>query len=190
MKKITTQDLTKIALLVSLICISSYISIPLPFSSAVISAQTIIINLVALMLTPLQAGITILVYLLLGIIGLPVFSAGSSGITKLLSPSGGYYFGFLIASIVISLLKGKKYNVTRYSLISIFVGMPIIYFVGAIYMKFMTGFAFETILLVAVMPFIPLDILKCIIASIIAKPVNKVTSILSQNNYQNIKYRA
>ena len=67
------------ALLTALICVSAYIVIPLPFTPASLTAQTLVVNLIALLLTPRQAAFTMVVYILLGLTGLPVFSGGMGG---------------------------------------------------------------------------------------------------------------
>lgn len=68
-----THDLTKMAICITLLCISSYVSFPLPLSPVMITTQTIIINLIALILTPKQAFVTVSLYIIMGLIGLPVF---------------------------------------------------------------------------------------------------------------------
>ena len=55
-----THDLTKMAICITLLCISSYVSFPLPLSPVMITTQTIIINLIALILTPKQAFVTVI----------------------------------------------------------------------------------------------------------------------------------
>lgn len=107
-KTLTIANMTKIALCVAALCVSSYLVIPLPFTPIVLSAHTIVVNLIGLILPPLSAACTLITYLIMGLIGLPVFSGGTSGPGKLFGPTGGFYFGFLVAVIVISLLKGKK----------------------------------------------------------------------------------
>ncbi len=171
--KISTRELTKMTLLTALLCISSYIIIPLPFSLASITAQTIIINLIAFLLKPKQAFTTISVFLLLGLIGIPVFSGGGAGPSKLFGPTGGYLFGYLIAATIISFLKGKDFNIKKCIFLSIVVGMPIIYILGAGYMEFLTKMNFKALITTSVLPFIPLDILKCILAAFLAKILNR-----------------
>ena len=68
-----TRELTKMSICVALLCISAYISFPLPFTPAMVTAQTIVIDLIALILVPKQAMITVGVYILLGLCGVPVF---------------------------------------------------------------------------------------------------------------------
>ena len=132
----TVQDLTKMALLTALISVSAYINIPLPFSPVTITAQTLVVNMIALLLTPRQAGFCILVYSLLGLVGLPVFSGGVGGPGKLFGPSGGYIFSWLPAVMLMSALKGRNYHFIRYCAVTIFVGMPVIYSIGTVYMKY------------------------------------------------------
>ena len=158
-----TKDLTKIALCVALLCVSSYIIIPLPFSLASITAQTIVINLIGLIMLPKEAFITMVVYVLLGACGLPVFSGGTGGLGKLFGPTGGYILGYLIAAVVISALKGKEVNIKRYLLVTMAVGIPVIYLCGLTTMKvYMKGNLIQ-LLTASVFPFIPGDILKCIL---------------------------
>lgn len=171
-KKITTAELTMMALLVALLSAASYIFIPLPFSSASITANTLVVNMIGLILEPMQAALTVAVWILLGLVGAPVYTGGASGPGKLFGPSGGYYFSWLLAAALISLLKGKKYNVRRFNLVTMLVGIPVIYLGGSIWMGFVSGIEDIRMLFVAsILPFIPGDIVKCLAASYLAVPV-------------------
>ncbi|HBH3608513.1 TPA: biotin transporter BioY [Clostridioides difficile] len=172
--KVNIQDLTKMSICVALLCISSYIYIPLPFTPAGVTAQTIMINLIALILTPRQAFSTVGVYIMIGLIGIPVFGGGTSGIGKLLSPTGGFYIGFLFAALIISLLKGRNNDIKRYILITIFVGMPIIYFMGTVFMCYFNQMTVEAALFAAVVPFLIGDTIKSVIASFLGTKLNNV----------------
>ena len=167
-QKLNTMELTKMALLTALICVSAYIVIPLPFTPASLTAQTLVVNLIALLLTPRQAAFTMVVYILLGLTGLPVFSGAMGGPGKLFGPTGGYIMSWIPAVILMSWLKGKHYSFKRYCLVTILVGMPVIYLVGSAYMKFITGMDWAATFTAAVIPFIPLDIFKCFAAALIA----------------------
>lgn len=169
----STRDLTKMTLLTALLCISSYIIIPLPFSLASITAQTIIVNLIAFLLKPKQVFTTIGVFLLLGLIGIPVFSGGAGGPAALFGPTGGYLFGYLLSATVISLLRGSKFNFKKCVFLSIVVGMPIIYILGAAYMKCITGMTLSATIASAILPFIPLDLVKCVIAAFLAETIKR-----------------
>lgn len=170
-RKFNTVELTRMALLTALICVSAYIIIPLPFSPASLTAQTLIVNLIALLLTPRQSIFTMVVYTLLGLAGLPVFSGGMGGPGKLFGPTGGYIMSWLAAVPLMSWLKGRHYSFRRYCLVTIAVGMPVIYLLGSAYMKFITGMSWSATFGAAVIPFIPLDLFKCAAAALIARPI-------------------
>lgn len=184
--RIRTQAITKIAILVACLCISAYITIPLSFSPAPITLQTLIVNMIAILLTPWESFMALLVYILLGLVGLPIFSGGVGGPAKLFGPTGGYIIAFLVAAPAMSWLKNyaqlligkfvKKHAVSQiiaYTLNAIVIGMTIVYLLGTIYMKLLMGCTFAEALVMAVVPYIPLDIVKCICAALIAVPVKR-----------------
>lgn len=178
--KSTTAQITKIALMIAFVSISSYILIPLPFTPVVITGQTLVINLIAMVLTPKEALLTTCCYWLLGFVGAPVFSGGTSGPGKMLGPSGGYCVGFIIAAVLIAWLRGKKYNPIRYSLVAVFVGMTVIYGFAVVWMAVVTDMNLKAAFLAAALPFIPLDIVKCVAASLLAGPVQKAFYAVEQ----------
>lgn len=168
------REMTKISLCTALLCVSGYIVFPLPFTPIMITAQTILINLVSLILNPLHSAISVAVFILLGTIGLPIFAGGSSGFQALLSPSGGFIVGFLFAAFAMSYFKGKKISLYRYLAVTILIGMPIIYLSGATYMSYVLNISYVKTLQIAVIPFIVGDITKAVLASIIALRLNRI----------------
>lgn len=171
---IQTSLLCQIALCVAIMCISAYINIPLPFIGVPITAQTFVVNIIALMLKPKYALIAQVIYTLIGIAGIPVFAGGKAGIGTLAGPSGGYIIGFIVAAFLISLAKNGKCELKRYILITIFVGIPVIYLLGTTVMAFQVKKGIWALLMTTVFPFIPLDIIKCIAASYICIKLNRV----------------
>ena len=172
--KLKIQDITKISLCVAILCIASYLVIPVPFSPVVLGFQTIMVNLIGLILKPKEAGLTILIYLLMGLIGLPVFSAGTGGPGKLFGPTGGFYFGFLFAVVLISLLKGKKLSFARYCLVTILIGVPVQHIFAVLFMCIHNGWNVESAFLTVSLPFLVGDIVKCMMASTIGIALNRV----------------
>lgn len=175
------QSITKIALCVTILCISSYLVIPLPFTPIVLSFHTVMVNLIGLILKPKQAGYTLLIYILMGLVGLPVFSSGTSGPEKLLGPTGGFYFGFLIAVIVIGLCKGSKNNFARYVIVTIGLGLPIQHLCAVLTMCFYNGFNIKAAVTSVSIPFIIGDIIKCVLASTLGVALNKILPRLEQS---------
>lgn len=169
-----TRDITKIAMCVALCCVSAYISFPLPFTPGMVTALTLAMSLTAYILSPKQTFIVILVYLLLGVAGLPVFAVGSSGIGKLLSPVGGFYLIWLIAFPLLSIFKGENANFRRYLLINILVAIPVTYLGGLISMMMMMDLTPYQAIMMAVLPFIPGDIMKAAAAAFLGVKLNQI----------------
>ena len=171
-RKINIKEMTKLSLCVALVCITSYVVIPLPFTPVMITGQTIAINLTALILDPIHSAICVAIFILLGVSGLPVFAGGGSGLGTLFGPTGGFILGFLLAVVVVSYLKGKRVDVFRYILVTVFLGVPIIHLLGAIYMGYILDIACIKALQLGVVPFLAGDLVKAILASIIAARIN------------------
>lgn len=174
MENTKTKEITTIGLMIALISISSYISFPIPFTPIMITAQTIAINLAALILTPRGSAFSVISFILLGIIGLPIFSGGASGIGVIVSPSGGYLLGFIVSVYVISFLKKKSNDLKTFLFLTIVIGMPIIYLFGSVGIMVYTNKNFIETIKIAILPFLLGDIIKCVIASIIASKLKKV----------------
>lgn len=168
--KLTTAQITKIALMVAFISAASYLRIPLPFSVGAITGQTLAVNLVALLLLPGEAFITMLCYWLLGVVGVPVYG-GAAGPGKMFGPAGGYFMAFMLAAVLIAKLRGTKYNIIRYALVTILVGIPVIDGIGFIWMKAVADMTWKVAFLTGFLAYIPLDIVKCIAAILLAKPI-------------------
>lgn len=169
-----TAEMTKMALMVAMNCVSAYIIIPLPFSLSPLALQTLIVNLTGYVLNAKQAFMTMLVYLLVGLAGVPVFTGGSAGPGKLFGPTGGYIIGFLVTAVLLAYFKGEKYNFKRYALLGCVIGIPLIYVFGVVQLKLITGMPWDKAILTGALPFIPLDIVKCLAAAVIAGPINRI----------------
>ena len=173
-QKWKTKDMTKMALCVAILCVTSFLVVPLPFTPIVISLHTIAVNIIGLILSPMQAGISVLIYLLMGLVGLPVFAAGTAGAGKLFGPTGGYYFGFLFAVIAISMLRGKKISMKRYTIVSILAGIPIQHLCAIIVMCLHNGGNVAAAFATVSLPFIVGDIIKCVMASMVSVSLNRI----------------
>lgn len=169
-----TAEITKMALMVAMNCVSAYIIIPLPFSLSPLALQTMIVNLTGYVLNAKQAFMTMLVYLLVGLAGVPVFTGGSAGPGKLFGPTGGYIIGFLFTAVFLAYFRGEKYSFKRYALLGCVIGIPLIYVFGVVQLKLITGMGWDKAIMTGALPFIPLDIVKCLAAAVIAGPINRI----------------
>lgn len=173
MQRDKVRDLTKMSMCVALCCVASYISFPLPFTPGMVTALTFVLSLTAYILNPRQTFTVISIYILLGAAGLPVF-AGGQGLARLLSPAGGFYFAWLVAYSLLSLTKGAVPNFKRYMTANVLIAVPITYAGGLVSMMFMLDVNFAEALTMAVLPFIPGDIMKAAAAAILGVKLQKV----------------
>ena len=170
----TTIAMTQTAVCAALLCVLSPLAIPTPISIS-FTLQVLIVVLTALILNPVQALAAQLIYTLLGGFGLPVFSNYTGGFGVIAGPTGGFIIGFIFASFLVSLLKGKadgKLAVVRYILVSVFVAIPVIYLFGIIGFMIATGKNFGAAFQAVAATFIAVDVAKCVIASLFAVPIH------------------
>ncbi len=167
------RDLTKMSLCVALCCVTAYISFPLPFTPGLVTALTFALSVSAYLLTPRQTFTVILVYILLGAAGLPVF-AGGQGLSRLLGPAGGFYFGWLVAYPLLSMAKGAAPDFKRYLITNVLIAVPITYLGGLISMMLVLDVGLTEALTMAVLPFIPGDVLKAAAAAALGVKLKQV----------------
>jgi biotin transport system substrate-specific component len=168
-RKLTVRSLVYVAFFTALTAVSSYISIPLPFSPVPFTAQTLAVMLTGLLLPPTLAGLSMLVYLLLGAIGAPVFSSGASGIGVLMGNTGGFLIGFMIGAMIISIIKGNSKNFSRMLTANIVGGMIVVYALGAPWLNYITGMGLYNAFYYGALLWMPTDLIKALIAIYIAK---------------------
>lgn len=140
MKKRIIKEIVIIALFLALLIVSTFIRIPMPFGDY-LTLQLEVVILIGFILGPRLGTITCLLYMIMGLIGIPVFAAGG-GITYFIRPSFGYIYGFVFASFIVGLLsyKIKKKNIIIDILIAI-LGIIVIYIFGYIHKYFVYLFS-------------------------------------------------
>lgn len=168
------------ALLLALLIVCSQITLPL--GPVPLTLQTLAVLLIGLTASPKQAFIVTSLYLVAGLLGLPVFAGFSGGFYALIRPSFGFILGFIPAAGVgayyLSAFQGKKGRSTYY--VAALMMTLIIYLVGILYMTGIFNWlqqlnlSLREILNLALIPFIPGDVLKAILACVVAKRVNSI----------------
>ena len=177
--KTKTYDLAYIAIFAVLIAICSWISIPMtvPFT-----LQTFGVFMAVGVLGGKRGSLAVLVYILLGAIGVPVFAGFKSGVAVLLGTTGGYLIGFLCTALIYWLftsLLGYKFIVR---LIALLLGLVVCYAFGTawfmvVYMKSTGTIGLATVLGWCVTPFVIPDLVKLAVAFIISDRVTKVIKL-------------
>ncbi len=171
--KDSIHDMAKMAICVAFCCVTAYISFPLPFTPGMVTALTLALSLAAFVLTPRQTFLVILVYVLLGAAGLPVFVGGTSGIGRLVGPTGGFILAWFAAYPCLSMLKGNTISFKRYAWMDIIVATPLIYAGGLVSMLLVMDVSLWQAMTMAVFPFIPGDIMKCLMSAFLGVRVNQ-----------------
>ena len=163
-------NMTYIAMFAALMAVCAWIAVPI--ATIPITLQTFGVFCAVGLLGGKRGTLAILVYILLGAIGVPVYSGGRGGFSELAGPTGGFIVGFLIAAWLIAWLKGDNPSPSR-ALVLTFIGIPIIDLLGAAWYAVYTQIPLTTALLTAALPFLPGDIIKAVGAVLVYLPLRK-----------------
>ena len=170
-----TRDMTVTAVMAALICVAGPLTIP--FGPIPLSLATFAVYLAAAVLGSRRGLIAVGVYLLLGLVGVPVFSGFSGGVQKLAGVTGGYLVGYLPCAF----LSGLGADLTpadtqrpgwRLPLCMV-AGTIALYAIGTAWFILQTGSALASALGLCVLPFLPGDAVKIVAASLLSVPVRR-----------------
>jgi biotin transport system substrate-specific component len=172
-KKLSMVDLVLCALFTALIIAGTYIKIPI--SVVPITLQFLFTNLAGLLLGKKLGALSVGVFIILGLVGLPVFTGGS-GIGYIFYPTFGYIIGYLIgtyaAGAIVEKSKKKSYKIM---LIAGFSNLLIVYLFGLVHIYIIknfyqdgAGITLWPLLLSYLLPFVPGDIIKCLVSAPLA----------------------
>ncbi len=171
MNRIKTSNLALIAMFSAMVVVFSQIVIVIPLTPIPLNLATAAVMLSGLFLKGYNGAISMVVYVLLGAIGLPVFSSFSGGIGVVLGPTGGYIMGYILMSLTIGLIIKKKDNFA-FSLVSMVVGTVICYIAGSIWFMILTKSNLVSTLMLCVVPFVFGDIFKIAVCGLIYKKMS------------------
>lgn len=179
------------ALFAAIICVGCLIKIPLGVIPVVL--QNMLCILCAVLLGGVWAGIPTALFLLAGLIGLPVYSGGSGGIAVWLGPTGGFLPGYLLGAVAAGFIAGRPSveekkislkNTIRISL-AVIAGMILLYIPGVIRFSYWATAAGKVpvektalmyTLTACVIPYIPGDVLKAVVAILVALKLRPVVA--------------
>ena len=165
-----TYEITITALMTAVTCILAPMSIPI--GPVPISFTNLAIYLSLYLLGWKKGTISYLIYLLIGLVGLPVFSGFTGGPAKLAGTTGGYIIGFIVMAVIAGLFIDNCRK-PWIQLIGMIVGTIVCYLFGTVWFCIVAGYTFQAALAVCVIPFIPADLVKMIIAMIIGPMIKK-----------------
>ena len=157
----------------ALISLTSPVRIPLdPITQVPITLQVFVVYLAAALLGARYGTFSMVIYLVLGAVGLPVFAGPSFGTAVLLGPTGGYLFAFPIATLLGGYVARRRPatrggDTIRVSL-SALLSLLVIYVIGVLWLSYYLGLSLLNGVLLGAVPFIPVDLLKAVVAVPIA----------------------
>lgn len=179
MAKQRTRDLAYIALFAVLMAVCSWISIPtmIPFT-----LQTFAVFLAVGVLGGKRGTLSVLVFILLGAVGVPVFSGFTGGLGILLGNTGGYIIGFLFSALVMWLLEallGRKLWALALSMV---LGMAVCYIFGTawfmvVYARNTGAVGLGTALSWCVLPYIIPDLVKIALALLLSRKLRAILKL-------------
>lgn len=178
-----TRRLVINASLLTLLIVSTFIKIPVflvPFT-----LQLLVVIIISLTTNTADSLIIFLTYIIMGLIGIPIFASGG-GISYLYNPSFGFILGFIIVAVVVNVLRNSLSKVISNSfwvfLISSIIGLICLYIFGFSYALVLfnhvlgKNYSLINILEIMVFPFILVDLLKCVLASYIVIKLKNIGS--------------
>lgn len=170
-----TKDMTIIAVMAALICVAGPLSVsigPIPLSLA-----SFAVYLAGAVLGAKRGPLAVALYLLIGLVGVPVFSGFSGGLQKLAGVTGGYLIGYLPCAWLTGLAvkPGQREAGDRKWLLPAFMvlGTTALYLIGTAWFMLQTKNGLAASLGMCVLPFLPGDAIKIIAASLLAWPIRK-----------------
>ena len=169
-KFLTTKQMTLIALMTALTCILGPLSIPLPFSPVPISFTNLVLYFSVFVLGTKFSTISYIVYLLIGLVGLPVFSGFSGGPAKVAGPTGGYLVGFVFLTVIAGFFVDRFQGNRVMQAVGMILGTVVAYIFGTAWLCVQANLSFGAGLAAGVIPYVPGDLIK-IAAALVVGPV-------------------
>ena len=166
-----TKEICSIGLAAALMAVFSQISIPLPFTTVPITLQVFGVAILSIILDRKCSTIALVIFTLVGLIGIPVYSQFSGGAGVLFGPTGGYIFGFILMAFIIGSFNksDKKYM----HFIGAYLGMIAEYIVGTIQLKIVLNLSLKAAIISGVAQFIVKDIIFVFIAVVVGEIIKE-----------------
>jgi len=172
-----TKRIVFTALFAALTAACGFISIPVPGTPLPIVLQNMMVVLDGMLLGPVWGAASVVLFILTGIIGLPVFSGGTAGIARIMGPTGGFIIGYAIAALAAGLIArrpviGKKTAVVRLTVAAL-CGFAVMYIPGVLHFMRTMDKTFSETMALCVLPYLPGDAVKLVLSVLTAVPLRK-----------------
>lgn len=172
MKKMTVFEMCITAFFATLTAVLTQIAIPI--GPVPITLGTFSVFLAGALLGAKLGAVSQAIYVLLGIVGVPVFTSFRAGVGVLLGPTGGYLWGYILAAGLIGFIVKRFGNNIYVLALAMLAGYCAYTFTGTCWYVYSMETGVAEALMVCVVPFIPGDVLKIVLAVILARRLNPV----------------
>ena len=162
-------SMTSIALMAAVICVVGPFT--LPIGPVPITLAPLAILLSVYILGTKKGTIALLIYLLIGAVGVPVFSGFTGGVGKLAGPTGGYLIGYIIFALIAGWFIHRFYDKVVIQFLGMVLALAVLYAFGTAWLAYSAGMTFGAALAVGVLPFIVFDLIKIVIAIVLGRAV-------------------
>ncbi len=169
-------------LFAALTAVFAWISIPLPFTPVPIVLSTLGVTLAGGLLGPKYGTLSMVVYVLLGAVGAPVFHNFTGGLGILTGPTGGYLIGYISYAFLTGFLVNRfaKKNLSFWNIaLASIIGLLSCYLLGTAWIMISAGLTLPSALMLCIVPFIPGDLLKTVAAVLLIKRLRPALQRLS-----------
>ena len=170
-KKLTTYQMAVTAVMAAVMCVLSPLSIPI--GAVPIAMANLVICFAAWLLGPKFGTLSVVIYLLIGLIGVPVFAGYSAGVSILAGPTGGYLVGYLPLAFIGGLFIEKSNGNPVISGLGLILGDAVCYVLGTVWFMTLTGADLASALGWCVLPYLPGDAVKIALAAILTIQLDK-----------------
>ena len=170
-QKITTYQMAVTAVMAAVLCVLGPLTVPI--GAIPISLANFVICLTAWLLGPKFGTLSVVIYLAIGLIGVPVFSGYGAGLAKVAGPTGGYLVGYLLLAFIGGLFIEKSNGQPVVSAVGLVLGDAACYVLGTAWFVFQMQCELGYALAVCVYPFIVLDLAKIVVSCIVGALLRK-----------------
>ncbi len=171
-----TTNLILCAIFAALTGVTAGIIIPLPFTPVPMTLATLAVMLTGGLLGSKYGSVSMIVYVLLGAFGAPVFGGYTGGFDKILGPTGGYIIGYILTAFITGIIieKINKKNSFYINIVAMAIGLSLCYILGTIWFMISTNTPLWTSLIACVFPFLIGDLLKIMAGAVLIKKLRPV----------------
>ena len=169
----TVKQLAIVGLMTAIICVLAPLALPIPFSPVQISLGTLAIYFVLTVLGLKLGTISVVIYILLGLAGLPVFASFKSGPGTLFGPTGGYIIGYIFMALICGVFIDKWGDKLLLCFLGMILGTAALYVFGSFWLAFELSYTLPQAFMAGAIPYIPGDLIKLVIAVILGRQLRK-----------------